>query len=71
MIEREFVGLTLSDQAKREAPAQAELGLPSPAVAARPFTGQPAGICFEGLRYFPSVNGIFKPQARQLEFPRI
>ncbi len=25
MIEREFVGLTLSGQAKREAPAQAEL----------------------------------------------
>jgi molybdopterin-binding protein len=41
-------GLTLSGQAKREAPAQAEL-LPSPAVAARPFTRQLAAIGYEGL----------------------
>ena len=71
MIEREFVGLTLSGQAKREAPAQPELRLPSPAVAARPFTRQLAAMGYERLPYFRSINGILKPRAQKLTFPRI
>ena len=58
----------LSGQAKAGKPRlRRSFALSSPAVAARPFTRQHAAIGYEGLPYFLSVNGILKPQARQLE----
>ena len=69
IIEREFVGLTLFGQGKREAPAQAEL---RPTFAgSRGLSRANLPLLVMRLPYFRSVNGILKPQARQLEFPRI